>query len=629
MGTIADKLLYLDGTKTALREAINLAGGNVADDAPFRQYANWVRKQSASLSLDFVREEYIARNATDNKLDRFGFGNIITFTRASGGGRFNSAGVYEWVGDNVPRLDYGYDVVTPARTNLLLRSSEFDNAAWQTNVGTCTVTPNSVMAPDGSMSADSLSYSSVDVNRFQVLTVVSGQTYTFSVWLKVPTGTATVRIGGLATGVIVPVNLTTEWQRVTVTQTVTATSRYPTITANGAQVVHAWGAQVETGTVATDYIPTEASAVTVPATLEFKPRGILIEEQRTNLLTYSEQINSTKYDTVQYITVTSSVAVSPDGTVSAGLVAPTVATGAHYIYRLGATFSYVSGTTYTYTVFAKFAGAQYLQLTMPATAFGSSQYANFDLLGGVITTAAGCSASIVPSGNGWYRCSVSVTATASAAAPAGATIVMINTATSGRTPAFTGVPTEGVYLWGAQLEAGAFPTSYIPTVASQVTRSEDVASVNTLSPWYNATEGTLFARGSKPSASSAGLFFDAGLAGSSSERLYGGLTNANSNSFTGDWRVAGSSPDFFNNTTPKWAVGKVSAIALSYGVGRGAACDGVTVRDRTTATIPTVAKLQIGKAAETSSAGHLNGHIQSLEYYPRRLSNTELQEITA
>ena len=105
MGTIADKLLYLDGTKTALRDAINRAGGNIAPDTPFRQYAQWITEQSATLSLDFVKQSYIAKTSALVP-DRIGFSNIIAFTRPTTEDFLDVAGVVQSAGVNVPRFNY-------------------------------------------------------------------------------------------------------------------------------------------------------------------------------------------------------------------------------------------------------------------------------------------------------------------------------------------------------------------------------------------------------------------------------------------------------------------------------------------------------------------------------------------
>ena len=67
-------------------------------------------------------------------------------------------------------------------------------------------------------------------------------------------------------------------------------------------------------------------------------------------------------------------------------------------------------------------------------------------------------------------------------------------ATSNGTVTYDGNGTSGIYLWGAQLEEGAFPSSYIPTTTAAATRSADVASITgtAFSGWYRQDEGTFY-----------------------------------------------------------------------------------------------------------------------------------------
>lgn len=136
--SIADKLTYLNETKSLLREAINAAGGNLTQETPFREYVEgWLRDQSASLSLGFSKQQYVAKDKGTMFPDRVGFEDIVTFTRSTGGGCFNAQGQYEWLGPDEPRIDYdpltgeclGL-LVQEQRTNLLLWSEDLTNATW-------------------------------------------------------------------------------------------------------------------------------------------------------------------------------------------------------------------------------------------------------------------------------------------------------------------------------------------------------------------------------------------------------------------------------------------------------------------------------------------------------------------
>lgn len=174
-----------------------------------------------------------------------------------------------------------------------------------------------------------------------------------------------------------------------------------------------------------------------------------------------------------------------------------------------------------------------------------------------------------------------------------------------------------------QLEPGSFPTSYIPTTSAQVTRTADVAGINTLSPWFNAAEGTIIAELSSWSSLAAVPSSVCGFDdGSSNNRMYlrtlsgrayqvvsvGGSTVVNSGlgavSAGANVKMSGA----FKENDFSGSLAGAAAIADANGE------------------IPSVTKLNIGSRG---SADFLNGHIKSLRYYPKRLTNTELQELTA
>jgi hypothetical protein len=175
-----------------------------------------------------------------------------------------------------------------------------------------------------------------------------------------------------------------------------------------------------------------------------------------------------------------------------------------------------------------------------------------------------------------------------------------------------------------QLEQGAFATSVIPTTTTALTRAADVASVNTLSPWYNATAGTLFAEFSIPATTasrSQATFGD----GTANERMI--ISNNTSLAGTA-WRIVDGGVDqadinnagsFANNATVKVAGAyAVNDFATSQGGG--------TVGTDTSGTLPTVTTLYLGS---NGAAQYASSYLRRITYYPRRLSNAELQAITA
>jgi hypothetical protein len=179
-----------------------------------------------------------------------------------------------------------------------------------------------------------------------------------------------------------------------------------------------------------------------------------------------------------------------------------------------------------------------------------------------------------------------------------------------------------------QLEQGAFATSVIPTTTTALTRSADVASVNPLSPWYNAVEGTLYVQAQDMS--------DAAHATSQPRAV--SINNGSNSSIDisrvpasaqGRARIDDAGVNQFNSLTTAWPLATQAKVALAYKLNDAAAClGGGTVFTDNTVTIPIVSALTIGNYF-TGGPNSWVGWIQRITYYPRRLSNADLQAITA
>jgi hypothetical protein len=211
-------------------------------------------------------------------------------------------------------------------------------------------------------------------------------------------------------------------------------------------------------------------------------KGLLVEEARTNICVQSEDFSTTW--TAAQCTVSTNAATAPDGTVTSDKIVEDGTNNFHGVYQ---TFSTSIGVAYTTSVYAKAGERNWLYMTEGNNVTAS---AYFDLSTGTLGTVSGTgspSGSIKDVGNGWYRCCLTFTPISTSSN------IQARAATNGSTQSYAGDSASGIYVWGGQVEAGAFPTSYIPTVASSVTRATDVVSTTDVS-WLDQTKGTFYCR---------------------------------------------------------------------------------------------------------------------------------------
>jgi len=351
-----------------------------------------------------------------------------------------------------------------------------------------------------------------------------------------------------------------------------------------------------------------------PVTLA--PLGLLIEEQRVNLALYSAEFDNATWSKTN-ITITANAVTSPDGTVNADAFVEDTATSTHLTSQA---VTIADSTTFTVSCYVKAAGRSWIAVAAVDKG-GTANRVWFNVSTGAQGTTNGTvlGFSAVNAGNGWYRIVVSAS---SATGGSGASI-RINAGSADNTPSFTGNGTASFYLYGAQVEVGAFGTSYIPTVASTVTRTADNAAITgaNFSPWFNANEGTFVAQWRQGAVSGTRTVMAAND-GTSNQSIRlrtvttdpfftvtnGGIDQANIDAGT----VAGS-------TVYKMA-GCYRANDFATVIGGG------TVVTDTSGTIPTVNQLMLGTSA---ASNYLNGHLRNITYYPTRLTDAQLQALTA
>jgi hypothetical protein len=356
--------------------------------------------------------------------------------------------------------------------------------------------------------------------------------------------------------------------------------------------------------------------------------GLLVEEQRTNLVVRSEEFDNAGWGRsgATLPTVTANTSVAPDGTTTADLWTRAI-TGSNFISQAPAKAA--SAIQYTFSVFVKQSVGNFCALRCQGT-FPNKVDVVFNISSGTISTAAtvaggtftGPSASITAYPNGWYR--LTVTATSDTAliyqciASFSSNGVLIDGVDS--------VSNSAGLLWGAQLEAGAFPTSYIPTTTAAATRSADVASITgaNFSSWYRQDEGTVFADVvSAPNNTIAQLATDISDA-PGNERIFVRRSGAG---LLGVAVIDGGVTQADVGAGPVISGGARYATAASYRLNSiNLATNGQIGTEDATATIPTPDRMFIGQ--NFASTQQVNGTIRRLTFFPQRLPNSTLQAIT-
>jgi hypothetical protein len=555
----------------------------------------------------------------------------ITFTRAS------TASFYDG------------KTVAKAEENLLLNSQGIGTAVWF-NIGT--VSANSATAPDGTTTATTFTATAATgtFGSYQNFTYLAS-TYTLSVYLKAGTyNFATVDLGNsgspatafnLSTGAVIAnaggatstiTSVGSGWYRCTVTATMTAGANFPEIylngsasviqrtwTAAGTESILAWGAQLEQRSAVTAYQVTTTAAITnyIPALqtaasgvprFEHNPTtgeslGLEIEEQRTNLLTYSSDYSNAIW-TKNNLTIDTAANIAPDGTQTAQKLVTNTTNAEHRIIQSFTT----SAANNTMTVYAKAAGYNWIILQ-------GHGYAWFDVANGTVGNQVLCTGTITAVGNGWYRCSIVMTSTSN--------IMTVWVANANNTTSFAGNGFSGAFIWGAQVESGAFASSYIPTVGSTATRSADAGAMTgtNFSSWFSYGKGTYYVEGTTQLSSGVVPNF------LNDEAISIGITGG-----TGVVRVSASPTQGFLAGYTAITYPTTQKIAVKFQSGASNSAISVSGGGASAFTYPQGTPLNLGIGAIFTGFGFgargINGFIKKIAFYPVALTNAELQGLT-
>jgi hypothetical protein len=569
---------------------------------PQQDFPLWDKAGSRpSLDLQFADRKDLVDATTGS--------NLVAFTRQSSGTYVGSDGL-----------------IKTATTNLLLWSEELDHAGWYP-IGTVTATLDSSQGTpiDGSP-VYRVDFSTANEQWRQTLTFQAA-TYAASIYVKGTPG-ETIRLA-IPGAIAINETLNGDWQRISVIGSVAAGTNHFSITtaANAtARTIYATAAQLEQSTTVGEYIKTTSTINSAPR-FDHDPEtgeslGLLVEESRTNLLTDSEDLSG--YSTADVTVPFDSSAINPTGS-----------TGSHKILAdFGVSSNGVrirdiksSSNNIVVSAFVKKSTHRYIYVGFGGIA--NSFTALFDIEPGLTSnrllgesgngTFTNIDAGYQNFPNDWIR----IWAVGTTSGTDGPTVGMGPDATTFNITNWTAAGTEEIYAWGLQYEDDkSFPTSYIPTTGSTVTRAADVASISgsNLSGWYNDNEGSGFIEAFTAFTGATGAnFYRFGL-------------------FINNIRVARSG----SGTTPQLLVAENSATQASPYAGflqPNVFAKIIAAYKVDDFAISTNGSSPSGSAVDTSgsvpqgltSAVLMDGNsgcVRRFTYWPQRLPNSTLQTIT-
>jgi len=354
-----------------------------------------------------------------------------------------------------------------------------------------------------------------------------------------------------------------------------------------------------------------------PVTLACK--GFLIEEGRTNLTVRSDDFGASDWNasSQRNLTVTANNTTSPSGATDADLLTVGAITTIYQVLqRLPAVSGTVtSGTAYTVSCYFKPNQVTRVSIwagnttTLPADAI-------FDLTGsGSVVLATAGTASIQQVGNGWYRCIITGTAGATSD-----TTLRIGPA-SGSSRTYAGNSVDSFWAWGAQVEAGSFPTSYIPTTTGTLARSADVCSITggNFNNFYNQSEGTMLTNAFTPASGDRTVLAADDNTANEMIRLRTEGTNPFFKVTDGGSELVAIDAGTVSANTSFKLIGAYKVNDFASSINGGSA-----VAD-TTGTIPTVDRMRIGAGQGDNT---MCGCISAIRYYRKRLPDAKLQALT-
>jgi hypothetical protein len=542
-----------------------------------------------------------------------------------------------------------------APENLLQRSEEFDNAYWYRDAGIRPFGSGSVANttqttdPLGGNTADKLVEVSGAVTAASVylasgsIPTSSGIMHTATIYVKtagrryvglyanaVPTSAGAYF--DLQDGVVTLIgannlqrsitSVGNNWWRLSIAFLTTTNSvgfsvfmsdngTGPSYTGDGTSGIYIWGAQLERSSTARPYISTTTTERYGPR-FEYdangNPLGLLMEESSENLVWYGNSLETTgsKWQGLASgaaSSITLNNTTSPTGIVNSAslLTFNTAVTGAgsYSIWRQN--YATTTSGTYTFSVWLRSGSnsSVYIRINDSTGNKGkllcnlTTSWQRFVITSTTSGTITGVSVDIGADGN------------------AGETMTAGN-----------------IYVWGAQLEAKPFVTSYIPTAASGgIVRAADTCTLNIDlgNSWFNESEGTIMVEGDRlhsPALNVPSLdsLFAFSSGGSPSITHYCDGASEFFSLADGSYIVTALSVSLPNQ--PLLFVGSYSASSSE-----------IYVSTNNTAT-QSEAGFSPFSTPDTITLGYsdtiniyLNGHIKSFKYYKKSLDSTIMEAL--
>jgi len=338
----------------------------------------------------------------------------------------------------------------------------------------------------------------------------------------------------------------------------------------------------------------------------------ILEPARTNVIQYSEAFDNA-YWVKTGSSITSNVAISPDGSLNADKLVEGTNNGGHNIQRVE---NVSNATIYTSSVFVKYGGREWIRFTDAQ----SSNRIHFNTLTGAfgVITGTVIDYNSIAFSNGWYKLSITTTSVATAYA------LRVSLAEADNDVSYTGDGTSGVYIFGAMLEAGSYPTSYIPTNGTVVTRSAETANGAGNSTTFNDSEGVLMAEIS--ALADDGTFrmigvFDEKTTNEDRIQIYY-RNDANKISFLIEENNVNQFVKTLDVTTIQY-----NKVALKYGNTSKVYINGFKLAEESGVAIPN--NLQRLSFNEQNGSNNFYGNTKQVQYFDSALADTQLEQLTS